>query len=187
MDYKSFFSHYTDSISELLKNVDTNLINASVNLIANTKKNKNKIYIVGNGGSSSIASHVSVDFAKVAKVNCSTFNNANLITCFANDYGYENWLKAAIKYYVKANDLVVLLSVSGKSKNLVNAANFCKKKKIKFITITGAKKNNPLSQKGIINYWINSKAYNIVETLQMAILASIVDRIIGKSEYSSNL
>ena len=106
---------------------------------------------------------------------------------FCYDYGYENWLKAAIKYYVKANDLVVLLSVSGKSKNLVNAANFCKKKKIKLITITGAKKNNPLSQKGIINYWINSKAYNIVETLQMAILASIVDRIIGKSEYSSNL
>ena len=96
-------------------------------------------------------------------------------------------VKAAIKYYVKANDLVVLLSVSGKSKNLINAANFCKKKKIKFITITGAKKNNPLSKKGIINYWINSKAYNIVETLQMAILASIVDRIIGKSEYSSNL
>ena len=53
--------------------------------------------------------------------------------------------------------------------------------------LSRAKKNNLLSQKGNINYWINSKAYNIVETVQMAILASIVDRIIGKSEYSSNL
>ena len=97
MDYKKYFFHYSDSISELLKKVDTNLINDSVNLIANTKKNKNKIYIVGNGGSSSIASHVSVDFAKSANVKSSTFNNANLITCFANDYGYENWVKEAIK------------------------------------------------------------------------------------------
>ena len=77
--------------------------------------------------------------------------------------------------------------MSGESKNLINAASFCKKKKIKLITITGATKNNSLSKKGTINYWINSKAYNIVETVQMAILASIVDRIIGKSEYSSNL
>ena len=83
---------------------------------------------------------MSTDLTKNAKIKSMSFNDANLITCFANDYGYENWLKAAIKYYVKANDLVVLLSVSGKSKNLINAANFCKKKKIKFITITGAKK-----------------------------------------------
>ena len=70
---------------------------------------------------------------------------------------------------------------------MINAANFCKQKKIKLITITGAKKNNLLSQKGNINYWINSKAYNIVEVVQMTILASIVDKIIGKSEYSSHL
>ena len=156
-------------------------------MIKNTSKKGVIINIAGNGGNASTSSHMSTDLTKNAKIKSMSFNDANLITCFANDYGYENWLKAAIKYYVKANDLVVLLSVSGKSKNLINAANFCKKKKIKFITITGAKKNNPLSQKGIINYWINSKAYNIVETLQMAILASIVDRIIGKSEYSSNL
>ena len=132
MDYKSFFSHYADSISELLKNVDTNLINASVNLIANTKKNKNKIYIVGNGGSSSIASHVSVDFTKVAKINCSTFNNANLITCFANDYKYENWVVEAIKAYSLRQDLFILISSSGTSKNIVNAAEYCKQKKNEF-------------------------------------------------------
>ena len=118
---------------------------------------------------------------------CVTFNDVNLITCFSNDYGYENWLKAAVKYYVKSNDLVILLSVSGESKNLINAANLCKKRKIKLITITGANKKNSLSKKGIINYWINSKAYNIVETVQMVLLVSIVDKIIGRSEYSSSL
>ena len=154
MDYKKYFFHYSDSISELLKKVDTNLINDSVNLIANTKKNKNKIYIVGNGGSSSIASHVSVDFAKVAKVNCSTFNNANLITCFANDYKYENWVVEAIKVYSSKKDLFILISSSGTSKNIVNAAQYCKKNNIDLITLSGFKKNNPLSQSGNINFQI---------------------------------
>ncbi|SVA81317.1 uncharacterized protein METZ01_LOCUS134171 [marine metagenome] len=175
MDYKSFFSHYTDSISELLKNVDTNLINASVNLIANTKKNKNKIYIVGNGGSSSIASHVSVDFTKVAKINCSTFNNANLITCFANDYKYENWVVEAIKAYSLEQDLFILISSSGTSKNIVNAAQYCKQKKINLITLSGFKKNNPLSQSGNINFHVESEEYNYIEMTHHIILLSIVD------------
>jgi len=175
MDYKSFFSHYTDSISELLKNVDTNLINASVNLIANTIKNKNKIYIVGNGGSSSIASHVSVDFTKVAKINCSTFNNANLITCFANDYKYENWVVEAIKAYSLEQDLFILISSSGTSKNIVNAAQYCKQKKINLITLSGFKKNNPLSQSGNINFHVESEEYNYIEMTHHIILLSIVD------------
>ena len=182
MDYKSFFSHYTDSISELLKNVDTNLINASVNLIANTKQNKNKIYIVGNGGSSSIASHVSVDFTKVAKINCSTFNNANLITCFANDYKYENWVVEAIKAYSLEQDLFILISSSGTSKNIVNAAQYCKQKKINLITLSGFKKNNPLSQSGNINFHVESEEYNYIEMTHHIILLSIVD-IFAKKIY----
>ena len=182
MDYKIFFSNYADSISELLKNVDTNLINASVNLIANTKKNKNKIYIVGNGGSSSIASHVSVDFTKVAKINCSTFNNANLITCFANDYKYENWVVEAIKAYSLEQDLFILISSSGTSKNIVNAAQYCKQKKMNLITLSGFKKNNPLSQSGNINFHVESEEYNFIEMTHHIILLSIVD-IFAKKIY----
>ena len=182
MDYKIFFSNYAESISELLKNVDTNLIKASVNLIANTKKNKNKIYIVGNGGSSSIASHVSVDFTKVAKINCSTFNNANLITCFANDYKYENWVVEAIKAYSLEQDLFILISSSGTSKNIVNAAQYCKQKKINLITLSGFKKNNPLSQSGNINFHVESEEYNFIEMTHHIILLSIVD-IFAKKIY----
>jgi len=182
MDYKNFFSHYADSISELLKNVDTNLINASVKLINNTIKNKNKIYIVGNGGSSSIASHVSVDFTKVAKINCSTFNNANLITCFANDYKYENWVVEAIKAYSIEQDLFILISSSGTSKNIVNAAEYCKQKRINLITLSGFKKNNPLAQSGNINFHVESEEYNFIEMTHHIILLSIVD-IFAKNIY----
>tara|TARA_Y100000294_G_scaffold171362_1_gene184709 strand:+ start:212 stop:784 length:573 start_codon:yes stop_codon:yes gene_type:complete len=182
-----FFKKYYEDTVKRIQELDRNKINSICKLIKNTSKKRGVIYLAGNGGSASTASHMSTDLTKNAKIKSMSFNDVNLITCFSNDYGYKNWLKAAIKYYTKPNDLIILLSVSGESKNLINAANFCKQKKIKLITITGAKKNNLLSQKGNINYWINSKAYNIVEVVQMTILASIVDRIIGKSEYPSNL
>jgi len=175
MDYKKYFFHYTGSISKLLKKVDTDLINDSVNLIANAKNNNNKIYIIGNGGSASIASHVSVDFSKVAKVKCSTFNNANLITCFANDYKYENWVVEAIKAYTSKKDLFILISSSGTSKNIVNAAQYCKKNNINLITLSGFKKNNPLSQSGNINFHVESDDYNFIEMTHHIILVSIVD------------
>ena len=182
-----FFKKYYEDTAKCIQALDRNKINLICKLIKNTSKKGGTVYLAGNGGNASTASHMSTDLTKNAKIKSMSFNDVNLITCFSNDYGYENWLKAAIKYYTKPNDLIVLLSVSGESKNLINAANFCKRKKIKLITITGAKKNNLLSQKGNINYWINSKAYNIVEVVQMTILASIVDKIIGKSEYSSHL
>ena len=175
MDYNNYYTNYSESIFKLLKKVDTNLINASVNLIANTQKNKNKIFMVGNGGSSSIASHVCVDFAKVARINCSTFNNANLITCFANDYGYDNWVVEAIKAYSSQNDLFVFISSSGTSKNIVNAAQYCKKNDIHSITLSGFKKNNPLSQSGNVNFHVASEDYNFIEMTHHIILLSLVD------------
>ena len=182
-----FLNEYYEDVIKSIQNLDKDKINSICELIKNTSDNGGTVYIAGNGGSASTASHISTDLTKNAKVKAMTFNDANLITCFSNDYGYENWLSAAVRYYVKPKDLVILLSVSGESKNLLNAANLCNKEKIKFVTITGAKKDNSLSKKGNINYWINSKAYNIVETVQMLILVSIIDKIIGRSEYSSNL
>ena len=88
MKHREQFNKYSKSIFNLLLNTDENLFKKSINLIKKTQKKKGKVYIVGNGGSASIASHVSVDFAKVARVKSSTFNNANLITCFANDMAF---------------------------------------------------------------------------------------------------
>ena len=116
MDYSKYFKNYTKSINEILDNVDSNLIEKSVKIINKIIKQNKRIFIIGNGGSASIASHVSVDFAKVARVRSSTFNNSNLITCFANDYKYENWVTEAIKAYCDNKDLIILISSSGTSK-----------------------------------------------------------------------
>ena len=97
-------------------------------LILNTKKNNKKIIIAGNGGSAAIASHFSVDITKNGGVRCINFNESDLLTCFANDYGYENWVKQALKFYCDNGDLVILISASGNSKNMINAAKYLKKK-----------------------------------------------------------
>ena len=79
--------------------------------------------------------------------------------------------------------MVIIISSSGKSKNVLQAAKICKKKKILFYTLTGFSKSNPLKKMGNINLWVNSKAYNVVENIHQIWLLSIVDRIIGKTEY----
>ena len=94
------------------------------------KKNNAKIMIFGNGGSAAIASHVSVDLTKNANVRCVNYNEADLITCFSNDYGYERWVEKAIDFYADSKDTIILISSSGKSKNMINACKTAKKRKI---------------------------------------------------------
>ena len=143
--------------------------------------------IFGNGGSSAIASHVSIDLTKNANIRCVNYNEADLITCFSNDYGYERWIEKAIDFYGDKRDVLILISSSGKSKNMINACNAAKNKKMsKIITFTGHDKNNPLSKLGNVNFWIDSKAYNFVENTHQVWLLTICDLIIGKREYPPN-
>tara|TARA_Y100000590_G_scaffold337843_1_gene384926 strand:+ start:200 stop:622 length:423 start_codon:yes stop_codon:yes gene_type:complete len=133
MSEKNFIKKYLEDFSNILKPNDEiiNKIIESKDLIIEAKKNKAKIMIFGNGGSAAIASHVSVDLTKSAKVRAVNFNEADLITCFSNDYGYERWVEKAISFYADPKDIVILISSSGKSLNMINACNFAKKKKFK--------------------------------------------------------
>ena len=175
MDYSSYFKQYNKDLFNLLEKVSAEKIKQCVNIIKKSKDNKSKIYIVGNGGSASIASHVSVDFVKVAGVPSGTFNNANLITCFANDYGHDNWVSEAIKAYTNEKDMLILISSSGTSNNIVNAASYCNDKHIPLITLSGFKNDNPLSKLGNVNMHVESDSYNFIEMSHHIILLAIVD------------
>jgi D-sedoheptulose 7-phosphate isomerase len=171
----NFYKKYNSDLFSLLGSEEILKFKKLIEFIKITKKNDAKIIIAGNGGSSAIASHVSVDFTKACNIRSINFNEADLITCFANDYGYENWLSKAIEKFAKKKDLVILISSSGKSKNIINAANFCKNNKIKIITLSGFSKNNPLSKIGDINFWCNSYSYNKIEMTHHIWLLMIVD------------
>lgn len=147
-------------------------------LIIMVKKNKKKIIIVGNGGSAAIASHFSVDMTKNGGVRCINFNESDLLTCFANDYGYENWVKQALKFYADKGDLVILISTSGNSKNIINAAKYVKKFNKTLITLTGFNGKNLLSKYGKINFIVNSTNYNIIENIHQYWLLILVDLMV---------
>ena len=144
-------------------------------LILNLKKKNKKIIIVGNGGSAAIASHFSVDMTKNGGVRCINFNESDLLTCFANDYGYENWVKQALKFYCDKGDLVILISASGNSRNMINAAKYIKKNNNKLITFTGFKGKNLLSKYGNIKFNVDSKEYNFIENAHQYWLLTLVD------------
>tara|TARA_Y100001970_G_C14258493_1_gene877471 strand:- start:468 stop:1010 length:543 start_codon:yes stop_codon:yes gene_type:complete len=176
--FKEFIMQYIDAINN---DIDLDLLSKSADLIKETKNKGGKIILAGNGGSAAMASHVAVDFTKNASIKAINFNEADLITCFANDYGYENWVEQALKFYAEENDLVILISSSGNSMNMVNAANYCKKVNMDVITLTGFSKNNKLNNLGRINFWIDSDEYNIVEMTHHIILLLLVDGFINES------
>ena len=181
----TFLQNYLTDFSDLIKpnkHIISKLIQVR-NIFLSTSKKKNKILIFGNGGSAAIASHVSVDLTKNAKIRTVNFNESDLITCFSNDYGFERWIEKAVDFYADKNDTLILISSSGKSKNMINACKAAKRKKVKVISFTGHTKNNPLSKISDLSLWVNSKAYNFVENTHQIWLLTVCDLIIGKREY----
>jgi D-sedoheptulose 7-phosphate isomerase len=179
---KDYLIRYKSALFET--EVSHELINMK-EMLLKIKENGKKVIIVGNGGSAAIASHVAVDFTKQGGVRAINFNEADLITCFANDYGYEHWISKAIEFYGDEGDMVILISSSGNSENIVNAAKTANKLNLSVITFTGFASNNLLKQEGILNFWLDSKAYNIVENTHQIWLLMLCDLLIGKAEYSA--
>jgi D-sedoheptulose 7-phosphate isomerase len=177
-----FFTNYYKKINQTLEKVDSlKLIEISEKINTVSKESK-KIIIAGNGGSAAIASHVAVDFTKAANIRAVNFNEADLITCFANDYGYENWLVEAIRAYADEGDLLILVSSSGKSENIINAAKEASYRGLSLITLSGFAHDNPLRALGEINLWADSSEYNIVEMTHHIWLLAVVDYVIGKTK-----
>ena len=184
---KSFIKNYLNDFSTLIK-PDEEILKKLVivkNILIKSSRNGGKILIFSNGGSAAIASHVSVDLTKNARIRAVNFNESDLITCFSNDYGFERWVEKSVDFYADKKDCLILISSSGKSKNMINACKAAKRKKIKIISFTGHSKNNPLSKLSDLSLWINSKAYNFIENTHQLWLLTICDLIIGKKEYSA--
>ena len=187
---ENFINNYLTVMNQKLDATDQkvmrNLLSAREAIIR-TSDNQGVVYIVGNGGSAAIASHYATDLTKNAGIRSLTFNDTSLITCFANDYGHENWVAEAVKKHVTANDMLIMISASGSSINIVNALKHCNNHSIPVITLTGMSETNKLkcanSGDQAVNLWVDSKGYNIIEAVHSVWLGLLVDSIIGEIEY----
>ncbi len=185
---KDYIVKYLNTYNSLIN--DSEIIDDLIqikSLFLDTSEKGGKVILAGNGGSAAMASHVAVDITKNAGIRAVTFNEYDLITTLANDYGYENWISKAIELYHNPNDIIVLISASGQSQNVKNAAAKSKEFKLPVITFSGMSPQNPLRNMGDINLWADSKTYNIVEMTHHIWLLAIVDMIISNTDESNNL
>ena len=185
---KVFFDSYWDHYKKLIFDSRDDIKFLQIkNLFLKISKNGGKVIFVGNGASASLASHAATDLTKQGRIKAIALNDHNLITALSNDYGYERWVEKALSYYASQEDLLVLISVSGESPNLVRAVEYAKSNFISSLSLTGSSKNNKLKNLTDYSLWVNCKSYNIVESIHTIWITLIIDLIVGKSEYSVNL
>jgi D-sedoheptulose 7-phosphate isomerase len=149
---------------------------ATLRAIAGTN---NKVMFIGNGGSAGIAGHLAIDFAKNGGVRSVTFNDASSLTCLGNDLGYDQVFSKQVEMQGLPGDILIAISSSGASKNILNAAAAAKTMKCSVVTLSGFTADNPLRRLGALNFFVPSGVYGFVETAHQAILHAILDTAMG--------
>ena len=167
-------SSYLQFYSEFLNSKVSDFVTKFLDITENVSDER-RYFFAGNGASAAIASHLSNDFSKALTVKAQTFHDPALITCFGNDYGYESWLLEAVKLYGSPKDVLVLISSSGRSPNIVNAAKEAKLKGMVVVSLTGPEPSDALLHNTDVHLSVQSRIYNIIECCHMIALCAIVD------------
>jgi len=157
--------------------------NECIRLLKSTKEDNSTIYIIGNGGSAAVAEHTAIDLTKNAGLKALALSGSPMLTTFSNDYGYENVFKKFIELFANKEDVLIAISSSGSSENIINACKEAKKKGSKVVTLSGFEQDNPLRRLGDIDFWVESKAFGYLEILHGLILHWMVDSMIGSEIY----
>ncbi len=181
VDYYEKFS----SIAQEFLSDEKNLrkMEECVRLLGATRDTENTIFLIGNGGSASVAEHIAIDLTKNAGLKAMAISGSPMLTTFANDYGYENVFSKALERFAKKGDILIAISSSGSSKNILNACDVAKEKEMFVITLSGFDRRNPLNSKGDINLWVDTKAFGFLEIFHGFLLHYINDSIIGTEVY----
>lgn len=151
--------------------------------ILRVRKNGGKIIFAGNGTSSLIATRGAMGFLTQLGMKCHSINDSAFITAAANDFGYDDMFERYINLYAEKKDVVILISASGKSKNILNALRRAKLNKCTTITFSGFDYNNPLKSGGDINFWTSCSEYSKVESIHNTWIAAICDFILKDEKH----
>jgi len=187
-DHKAFLDDYVERLNRAIT-VDDDVcaqVSATRAIWLQARERGGRVIFLGNGGSAGIASHLAIDLAKNAGVPATCFSDASMMSCLANDYGFETWLAHAVRLNARAGDCMVAISSSGRSKNILNAVAMAREMELDVVTLSGMTPDNPLRSLGEVNYWVDSRSYNIVETAHQFWMMAVIDLIIGRAEYPAS-
>jgi len=135
-----------------------------------------KVMLVGNGGSAAVVSHAQNDLCKRVGVKALVFTEQSLLTALANDEGYERAYERHVEWWAQQGDLLIAVSSSGKSENILRAARAALDRGCRVVTLSGFGPENPLRQMGELNFYVGSDAYGYVETAHAALTHFMTDR-----------
>lgn len=146
-----------------------------VDSILSIKDAHAKIFLIGNGGSSAIVSHTQNDLCKQVGVRAMVFTEGPLLTATANDDGYDAVFHRPIELWADEHDLLIAVSSSGESENVVKAAIAARAKGCRLVTMTGFSPTNRLRQAGDVNVYVPAAIYGYVETAHALIAHCVTD------------
>jgi len=152
-------------------------IGAAAGLIARQARAGAKILFIGNGASAAISSHMATDFWKNGGIRALAFNDGVLLTCMGNDYGYEQVFAKPIQMFADAGDVLIAISSSGQSANILLGAQAARQKHCQVITLSGFKPGNPLRSLGDYNFYVPAQTYGPVEILHHSLCHCLLDLI----------
>lgn len=161
-------------LSNLIEAIPVSKVTALKQLILDASE----VVLIGNGGSNAVASHMAIDYMKFLGKKCYVPNASDLMSMMVNDYGADNMYSKFLEYNHSPNQLAILISSSGNSANIVNAAYTCDRLGTAMVLLSGfdpMNKLNTLESKNIkMNYWVDSDNYGEVEMLHHILLHAIV-------------
>ena len=175
----SSFGNYYAQLNELVSCVDEVELESFADLLVEAGDNSNNVLVFGNGGSAAIASHLAIDLTKAASIPALSFHDPSLLTCFSNDFGFDQWIAKVIESFARTNDVCIFISSSGESPNMIFGAHEAVKCGCKVVTLSGFEKNNSLSKIGDLNFHVQSDVYNFVENTHQIWALSVLDYIVS--------
>ena len=136
------------------------------------------VYLIGNGASAAMASHFAADACKTAQLRASTFNDASLLTATANDVSFEEVFALPLRRLARPGDMLVSISSSGRSPNIVRALEAARSTSMEIVTLSGKGADNPSRALGDLNFYVPDQTYGVVESAHTVILHYWIDHYV---------
>lgn len=152
---------------------------AAAGLLLEAKKQGRKVLVIGNGGSAAIASHMQTDLCHSLGIRGLVFNEPPLLTALANDNGYENAFQRLVDLWADPGDVLVAISSSGRSPNILNACAAARARGLGLITFSGFGSDNPLRGQGDLNFYVANATYGPVESAHAVLIHNLTDRVLA--------
>jgi len=191
--YKNYFNQIKKGLEETTYFHQNNIINAEFffqeikNALIICRDNKYRIFFFGNGASAAFANHMALDFSKNGKILSRSLTDSAMLTALSNDYSYENAMLEYLKIEgVTEDDLVITISSSGNSPNIVNVLNYCKENNIKTLGLSGLKNDNKSILLSDYSIYVPMKTYGMVECIHQVFLHLILDQFMEIHEWNRN-